>query len=252
MRTRVPVRAHPPMAMGAISIAAALGPAAAADVINDPADLAASAAIVTFESSAPGAQPSPLTVDGLTFSAPTGLGIASVDGYGANGTEVSNLTLKPDTTIFYDGGPYSPIHITFPAPISQFLVGWFDPNYPGNVAKALGAGGEVLEEGSPALGPKGGLEAAWIGFVRPQADIHAVDIVPASPDDWYGIDNVMYVVGVVARCTADLDGDNMVDGADLSVLLAGWGIGGAADLNGSGTVDGADLGILLAEWGSCE
>jgi hypothetical protein len=46
----------------------------------------------------------------------------------------------------------------------------------------------------------------------------------------------------------DLNGDGVVDGADLGILLTGWGGSGAADLNGDGVVDGADLGILLTSW----
>jgi len=55
-------------------------------------------------------------------------------------------------------------------------------------------------------------------------------------------------------CGADLNGDGVVDGADLGVLLDAWGSGpGQADLNGDGVVDGADLGLLLSAWGSkCE
>ena len=49
------------------------------------------------------------------------------------------------------------------------------------------------------------------------------------------------------RC--DLNADGRIDGADLGVLLAGWGGSGAADFNGDGKVDGADLGQLLAAWG---
>ncbi len=48
----------------------------------------------------------------------------------------------------------------------------------------------------------------------------------------------------------DLNGDGVVDGADLGLLLNAWGTCGgcAADLNGDGTVDGADLGLLLSNW----
>lgn len=51
-----------------------------------------------------------------------------------------------------------------------------------------------------------------------------------------------------AQPTADLDGDGLVNGADLAVLLAGWGSSGIADLDGSGVTDAADLAILLAAW----
>lgn len=61
--------------------------------------------------------------------------------------------------------------------------------------------------------------------------------------------------GILDSCEmGDLDGDNMVGGADLGLLLAAWGSCGgapggcAADLNGDGAVDGGDLGILLSHW----
>ncbi|HMN97495.1 MAG TPA: hypothetical protein PKC90_13560 [Phycisphaerales bacterium] len=46
----------------------------------------------------------------------------------------------------------------------------------------------------------------------------------------------------------DLNGDGIVDGADLGLLLDEWGTDGPGDLNGDGVVDGADLGILMAAW----
>jgi len=48
---------------------------------------------------------------------------------------------------------------------------------------------------------------------------------------------------------ADLNGDGVVDGADLGILLTAWGSTDClADLDGNGIVNGADLGILLAAW----
>ncbi|MFO0872548.1 MAG: hypothetical protein U0575_01065 [Phycisphaerales bacterium] len=47
--------------------------------------------------------------------------------------------------------------------------------------------------------------------------------------------------------TADLNGDGVVNGADLGLLLGAWGTAGA-DLNGDGVTDGGDLGSLLAVW----
>lgn len=46
----------------------------------------------------------------------------------------------------------------------------------------------------------------------------------------------------------DLNGDGIVDGGDLGLLLAGWGTSGPGDLDGDGTVNGSDLGLLLAEF----
>lgn len=51
---------------------------------------------------------------------------------------------------------------------------------------------------------------------------------------------------------SDLNGDAVVSGADLAILLGAWGPCGsgpcAADLNCSGTVDAADLAVLLGAW----
>jgi hypothetical protein len=38
-----------------------------------------------------------------------------------------------------------------------------------------------------------------------------------------------------------------VDGADLGVLLGGWGTA-AGDLDADGTTNGHDLGVLLGHW----
>ena len=52
-------------------------------------------------------------------------------------------------------------------------------------------------------------------------------------------------------CPPDLNDDGLVDGADLTQLLAGWGQTGSGDLDKSGSIDGADIAILLSEWGTC-
>jgi len=48
---------------------------------------------------------------------------------------------------------------------------------------------------------------------------------------------------------ADLDGDGVVNGSDLALLLNQWGAPGSADLDGDGIVGGGDLAILLNGWG---
>ena len=50
---------------------------------------------------------------------------------------------------------------------------------------------------------------------------------------------------------APINGDGIVGGADISVLLGLWGGPGPADLDGNGTTDAADLAILLGHWGTC-
>ena len=47
----------------------------------------------------------------------------------------------------------------------------------------------------------------------------------------------------------DIDGNGLVNGADLAAVLSAWGTkGGAADLDGDGSVGGSDLAILLGNW----
>lgn len=51
----------------------------------------------------------------------------------------------------------------------------------------------------------------------------------------------------------DVNGDKLVDGADLGQLLGAWGAvpqgtRGACDFDGNGIVDGADLGVVLGAW----
>jgi len=57
----------------------------------------------------------------------------------------------------------------------------------------------------------------------------------------------------VGDCAGDLNGDDVIDGADVGLLLAQWGPGGSGlpDIDQDGDVDGGDLGLLLSEWGSC-
>ncbi len=58
--------------------------------------------------------------------------------------------------------------------------------------------------------------------------------------------------GLCSSCAADLNGDAIVDAADLSMLLNAWGAnGGVADIDGDGIVDAPDLTILLGAFGDC-
>ncbi len=75
-------------------------------------------------------------------------------------------------------------------------------------------------------------------------DLGAGSIVEA------GVDDFRVSLRGCAASGADLDGDGVVGGADLAILLSGWGGSGAGDLDGSGTVDAADLAALLSQWSS--
>ena len=55
-------------------------------------------------------------------------------------------------------------------------------------------------------------------------------------------------------CPGDTNGDNQINGADLSVLLSQFNSavtpGSGADFNGDGLVNGADLSVLLSRFGT--
>ena len=59
------------------------------------------------------------------------------------------------------------------------------------------------------------------------------------------------------QCPSSLDGDCIVNGADLGIVLNAWGscpagtAGCTGDINADGDVNGADLGYLLNAWGPC-
>lgn len=63
------------------------------------------------------------------------------------------------------------------------------------------------------------------------------------------VPSVARIVRLGGGVFGDLNGDGLVNGADLGLLLAAWGTAGPGDLDGSGSVRGADLGLLLAAWG---
>ncbi|MCA9291181.1 MAG: S8 family serine peptidase [Phycisphaerales bacterium] len=67
----------------------------------------------------------------------------------------------------------------------------------------------------------------------------------------YGIMNAAAASAVAPPLVGDLDGDGLVDAADLAAMLAQWGPCPppcAADLDDDGAVGASDLAILLAHW----
>ena len=66
---------------------------------------------------------------------------------------------------------------------------------------------------------------------------------------------VLTGTGLEPDCPGDVTGDEVVDAADLGMLLAVWNTDGGkrpkADVDEDGTVDAADLGLLLGAWGDC-
>ena len=48
--------------------------------------------------------------------------------------------------------------------------------------------------------------------------------------------------------SADINGDSVVNGLDLTAMIANWGGTGAGDVNFDGSVGGLDLAALLSGW----
>ena len=57
-------------------------------------------------------------------------------------------------------------------------------------------------------------------------------------------------IDIEVTVPGDINGDGLVNGADIGLLLVSWGTCGGcpADLNGDGVVNGADIGLLLVYW----
>ncbi|MDG2030769.1 MAG: right-handed parallel beta-helix repeat-containing protein [Phycisphaerales bacterium] len=109
-------------------------------------------------------------------------------------------------------------------------------------ATGTGSGGGCLFEGSE------------------NSRIQGTTICENMPDQVDGphIDGGGNQIGEVcgSTCPADINGDGVVDGADLTIVLGEWGPCPVpddcpGDLTGDGLVDGADLTIVLGEWGAC-
>jgi hypothetical protein len=52
-------------------------------------------------------------------------------------------------------------------------------------------------------------------------------------------------------CTADLNGDGVVNPLDLGAVLAAWEQPGPTDINGDGITSGPDISAVLGQWGPC-
>ncbi|MBL9147841.1 MAG: VCBS repeat-containing protein [Phycisphaerae bacterium] len=107
-----------------------------------------------------------------------------------------------------------------------------------------------------------------LGFVNEIADPGTGRVVKAVDVDGNGTSDLVLAtqsVGGVAGgsgggvrafvnehapgAVGDINGDGVVDGSDLGLLLGAWGLrGGPADINEDGIVDGADLAIVLGAW----
>ena len=105
-------------------------------------------------------------------------------------------------------------------------------------------GGRAPSRGGRGAPRTGAGDGSGLGGQRPGASAIALE----GAVDAFSVETILCSDGPLP---ADLNTDGLVNGADLSILLAAWGTNDpVADLSEDGTVGGPDLSILLAAWGS--
>lgn len=72
---------------------------------------------------------------------------------------------------------------------------------------------------------------------------------PPPEPSYFGLRYLLSFDCTLDDLPGDLNGDGVVDGADIVIVLGWWGSANPiADIDGNGVVDGADLLIVLAYW----
>ena len=167
-------------------------------------------------------------------------GVIEVSADGVSFLPIENVMADDmfPTLGYRDAGPFDTengdIETDFTMPVdpafaTSFLAGacWetIRKNY------GTSGGGTGLDIGATGL--------AWIRFVR----ISTPTDVMVLPE----IDAIADVSPI--HNVADFNGDGVVDGADLTMLLGVWGSDNkACDVDENGIVDGADLTLVLGAW----
>ncbi|MFH1723764.1 MAG: thrombospondin type 3 repeat-containing protein, partial [Elusimicrobiota bacterium] len=151
--------------------------------------------LIDFESF-PVGTPEPITTQGATFSTSWG------------GFQVVRMGYTQYPGI-YEGNSFgfgiTAISIVFDAPVQEFGMGIFDPNFCcDNIARIYDQDDNLLDETSPSLGSPGGVHSASVGFVRAQPDIKRVEY-QMSAGDPQGIDMVRFFLPP----DTDQDGDGL-------------------------------------------
>jgi hypothetical protein len=112
--------------------------------------------------------------------------------------------------------------------------------------------GDSWIEGSKLLASDGTSE----NFFGYSVCISDTNVIVGSPQDSnnYGAAYIYNLDQETGGCDGDINGDSVVNVADLLVVIADWGssTGDATDINQDGVVDVLDLLLLVAAWGPCE
>lgn len=192
----------------------------------------------------------------------------SFDG-GATWDEPRNMTAFPDSTV---NAKEPRIVKTAPSPDpdephdpSVFFVAWgTELNQYEHQAEApmpldlfITRTADLGETYSPPVAFAAAPEVAeFESQIRSTADGSEFYMVWQSTVDGFTTTDFRAGVAVDPTQNPDINGDGVVDGADLAELIGAWGVCPKkgvpcrADLDGSGMVDGTDLSILIGAWSS--
>ncbi|MDY7109152.1 MAG: C25 family cysteine peptidase, partial [Planctomycetota bacterium] len=205
------------------------------------------------------------------FGHPTGQGGYS-HGYsdpdsGATGDNVCGVNLNGDYSTT-PGGPYwlttGAIDCAELTKVELHFQRWLNSDYQPFVYAML----EVSTDGASwdQLWENGGDEVAENSWSEHVFDLSEIaDNEPTLYVRWgyqvesgawaysgWNLDDVeIWGVEPSGGCPEDLNGDGVVNTADLLILLENWGTAGDGDIDGDGEVDTADLLALLSAWGNC-
>jgi len=185
----------------------------------------------------------------------------------SGGTTLTNLSIDDNSDIDYykfnavAGGTITAF--AFPTGPSSYLNG------PQNANGSCSAGTAVLPlvvqdlvisiyRGSSttplivqnASGP--GAVETISNFAFPASDVYSIRVSSAIITDDVQLYTLSSTIVAPAPRVGDFDGNGIVNGGDLGILLAVWGpitCGSQYDLNGDCVIDGGDLGIFLSNWG---
>jgi len=222
-----------------------------------------------------------LSVDGVTLTGPGApllvvVGSSTVTPAGFTGVVDANLNRLLPTSgehvlspggLLLAPGPNAPLEnddltLVFDPPVAAFGIDHISQSADGfsfTTVTVLDPNNAVLFSGSipvSNLGGGGGAPAGadfW-GVVSTAPDIRKVvfneqDEDSLFPDCNIGFDSVRFFPTAACGGSPDINGDGVVNGADLAALLGQWLTSDcAADLDGSGVVNGADLAMLLGSW----
>ncbi|MBL9148184.1 MAG: hypothetical protein JNM94_05760 [Phycisphaerae bacterium] len=140
-----------------------------------------------------------------------------------------------------------PVHVAMVNGAGQPMIAekfgaWNDPT--GSIVRL-----DVFDVNGVLLESTQGSQGQFIGIEHEGIASATFTVVQFQTAGGFSLDDITIGRGTVP---ADLDGNGVVDGGDLGILLGAWGdcpeTCCAADLNQDGVINGADLATVLGAW----